>query len=153
MPSYASERTEDISSRSPIWTITTAVTFLRGMARLVGVVIYAVHNLGNTYFWTDESSTFISALGWPGIGGELGALADAWSWIMQTFLNPGVFHVLARFWSPSVGTDIYLLRLLPITYFLIYLLAIVLLSRFMRLPWLWAFAIVGLMMREDMTLH
>ena len=153
MPSHASELMDDTSSRSPIGTITSVVTVLSGMALLAGVVIYAVHNLGNTYFWTDESSTFMSALGWPGIGGEPGALGDAWSWIMRTFLDPGVFHVLVRFWSLSVGTEIYLLRFLPFIFFLIYLAAIILLSRLMRLPWLWEFAVVGLMMLENITLY
>jgi hypothetical protein len=112
------------------------------------LVIYAVRNLGNTYFWTDESSTFMSALGWPGVGAEAGAVADAWSWIMRTFLDPGVFHMLVRYWALNVGTAIEILRVLPFLFFLAYLIAIVLLGRLMRLPWLFALAVVGLVLLE-----
>lgn len=153
MPTQAPEVMDESHLAGTRWNGTTILGVVSGVALAMGVVIYAIHNLGNTYFWTDESSTFMSALGWPGIGGEPGALADAWSWIMRTFLDPGIFHILVRFWSLSVGTEIYLLRLLPFTYFLVYLAAIILLSRFMRLPWLWAFAVVGVMMLENITLY
>ena len=93
----------------------------------------------------------MSALGWPGIGGEAGAIGDAWSWIMRTFLDPGVFHMLVRFWALNVGTEIEVLRFLPFIFFLIYLVAIALLGRLMRLPWVFALAVVGLMLLENIT--
>ncbi|MDC3376477.1 hypothetical protein OAV85_00555 [Candidatus Nanopelagicales bacterium] len=131
--------------------LTRWLSVISGAVLIAALVIFAVRNLGNTYFWTDESSTFMSALGWPGIGGEAGAIGDAWSWIMRTFLDPGVFHMLVRFWSLNVGTQIEVLRFLPFIFFLIYLVAIVLLGRLMRLPWVFALGVVGLMLLENIT--
>jgi hypothetical protein len=59
--------------------------------------------------------------------------------------------MLVRFWSLNVGTQIEVLRFLPFIFFLIYLVAIVLLGRLMRLPWVFALAVVGLMLLENIT--
>jgi len=112
--SLQAERLEEQVSDSP--RVTRWLAVISGTVLIAALVVFAVRNLGNTYFWTDESSTFMSALGWPGIGGEAGAIGDAWSWIMRTFLDPGVFHMLVRFWALNVGTQIEVLRLLPSCY-------------------------------------
>ena len=70
---------------------------------------------------------------------------------MRTFLDLGVFHMLVRYWALNVGTAIEILRVLPFLFFLAYLIAIVLLGRLMRLPWLFALAVVGLMLLENIT--
>ena len=68
MTSPASRVTEDTCIRNPIGEVTTALAVASGVALLVSAVMCAVSNLGNIDFWTDESSTCMSAFGWQGTG-------------------------------------------------------------------------------------
>lgn len=121
------------------------------MLLAVGLIGYALHNLGNRYFWTDESSTFFAALAWPSPGGSPGAMSDAWQWTMTGFLDPGFFHMLVRYWAMWIGTDIVTLRLLPFLLFLGYVIALLALFRLLGAPWFLAAGGIGLMMLDNIT--
>jgi len=118
---------------------------------LVGVVALAVNNLGNRYFWTDESSSLYTSLGWPGVGERVGSLAGAWDWIIETHVEPGLYNLLERFWALGLGTQITTLRLYPFLFFLIYLGALIALGRLVLVPWFLIAGVVGLMMLENIT--
>lgn len=118
---------------------------------LVGVVALAVNNLGNRYFWTDESSSLYTSLGWPGVGERAGSLAGAWNWTIETHVEPGLYNMLERFWALGVGTQITTLRLYPFLFFLIYLGALIGLGRLVRVPWFLIAGVVGLMLLENIT--
>lgn len=63
----------------------------------IGVAGLGFHNLGNRYFWTDESSTFYAALGWPAPGAAPAYISAAWDSTISAFLDPGIFHMLVPF--------------------------------------------------------
>lgn len=118
---------------------------------LVGVIALAINNLGNRYFWTDESSSLYTSLGWPGVGERAGSLAGAWNWTIETHVEPGLYNMLERFWALGVGTGITTLRVYPFLFFLIYLVALVALGRLVRVPWFVIAGVVGLMLLENIT--
>jgi len=118
---------------------------------LVGVVALAINNLGNRYFWTDESSSLYTSLGWPGVGERAGSLAGAWDWTIATHVEPGLYNLLERFWALGLGTHITTLRLYPFLFFLIYVGALIALGRLIRVPWFLITGVVGLMMLENIT--
>lgn len=117
----------------------------------LGVLGLAIHNLGNLHFWTDESSTLFTALTWPEPGGPPGDISVAWSGTMNGFLDPGLFHMLVRFWAINIGTSIEILRVLPFALFLIYAVSLYFLARVLRAPWYLAAAAVAIMMFENIT--
>lgn len=116
-----------------------------------GIAWFAAHNLGNHYLWTDEATTFWTALGSPPAGQELGSLATAWQGTMAGFLDPGLYHVLVRIWAVAFGTDIVTLRLLPFIFFLVYVGAILGVTRLLGAPWFMGAGVAGLMMLENIT--
>ena len=116
----------------------------------VAVVIYAWRNLGNRYFWSDEASSLYTSLGWPEIGERSRGIAEAWT-ASQTHIEPGLFNMLEYLWAVGIGTQIEVLRTLPFLFFVIYILAILILSRFVNAPWYLGSAIVGLMFLENIT--
>lgn len=116
----------------------------------VGILGLAIHNLGNRYFWTDESSSFFTALGWPGPGGEPGGLAEI-NATLVTFLDPGVFHLLIRLWTELFGYSIVALRILPFIFFFVYIFGLFFWGRKLKVPLVLSAGIVGLMMLENIT--
>jgi len=116
-----------------------------------GVVLLAVNNLGNRYFWTDESSSLYTALGWPGVGDRAGSLAGAWNWTIETHVEPGLYNMLERFWALGVGTGIETLRVYPFLFFLIYLASLIGVGRLLRLPWFLIAGVLGLVLLENIT--
>ncbi len=117
-----------------------------------GVISLGVHNLGNHYFWTDESSSLFAALGWPGPGMEPGGIQEI-NQSLIAFLDPGLFHYLTRIWTDLFGYRIEVLRTLPFLFFLLYLVGLVLWSRLIKIPSVVGVAIVGVMMLENITPH
>lgn len=117
----------------------------------IGIFGFAAHNLGNRYFWTDESSSLFTSLGWPGVGERSGSIAGAWNWTMATHVEPGLYNMLERFWALGVGTEITTLRIYPFMFFLIYLSAIAGIGRLLRLPWFLIAGIIGLLLLENIT--
>ena len=115
-----------------------------------GIAGLAVHNLGNRYFWTDESSSFFTALGWPAPGQQPGGLSEIQQTLI-TFLDPGLFHLMIRGWSETFGTSIESLRTLPFLFFVLYVIALLLWYRRFRLPLLVAVAGVSVMMLDNIT--
>ena len=120
-----------------------------GMLSL-GVVGLGLHNLGNRYFWTDESSSFFTALGWPAPGQQPGGLAEIQQTLI-TFLDPGLYHLMIRAWSELFGTSIQSLRSLPFLFFALYAVALVLWYRRFKFPLIVASAGVAVMMLENIT--
>ncbi len=124
--------------------------YLSLISLALGVVGLGLHNLGNRYFWTDESSSFFTALGWPAPGDPPGGLA-AIQQTLVTFLDPGLYHLMIRGWSDLFGTRIETLRALPFTFFVLYVIALLLWYRRFRLPLIVGTAGVSLMMVENIT--
>lgn len=120
-----------------------------GMLSL-GVVGVGLHNLGNRYFWTDESSSFFTALGWPAPGQPPGGLAEIQQTLI-TFLDPGLYHLMIRAWSELFGTSIYSLRSLPFLFFVLYAVTLFLWYRRFNFPLIVASAGVAVMMLENIT--
>jgi len=116
----------------------------------IGVTGLGLHNLGNRYFWTDESSSFFTALGWPAPGQQPGGLADIQQTLI-TFLDPGLFHLMIRGWSETFGTSIQSLRSLPFIFFVLYIAALLLWYRRFRLPLLVAVAGAAVMTLDNIT--
>jgi len=116
----------------------------------IGLAGLSLHNLGNRYFWTDESSSFFTALGWPAPGQQPGDLA-AIQQTLVTFLDPGLYHLVTRGWSELFGTSIESLRSLPFTFFILYVVALLLWYRRFQLPWVVASAGVSIMMLDNIT--
>ena len=131
----------------PILLVDILATAMLGL----GLVGYTIHNLGNRYFWTDESSTFFTALSWPAPGQPPGDIADAWSVTTTAFLDPGLFHMIVRYWAAVVGTGIETLRFLPFVFFLIYLVSVFCLIRLVGAPWFLAVGGLAVMMVENIT--
>jgi len=117
----------------------------------VGVVALAINNLGNRYFWTDESSSLYTSLGWPGVGARAGSLSGAWDWIVGVNLEPGLHNVLERYWALGVGTQIFELRSFPFFFFLVYIGSLVGLGWLLRVPLFLIAGVVALMMLENIT--
>jgi len=117
----------------------------------VGVVALAINNLGNRYFWTDESSSLYTSLGWPGVGTRAGSLSGAWDWIIGVNLEPGLYNVLERYWALGVGTQIFELRAFPFFFFLVYIGSLVGLGWLLRVPLFLIAGVVALMMLENIT--
>lgn len=125
---------------------------VNGLLIVVAGAIYAANNLGNRYFWTDESSTFLSSLGWPGVGQEprgLGAIKEQ----LAYYFDPGAFHFLLRLWVELFGSSIQSLRSLPFLFFLLYLLGLAFWYRQLRVPMAVGFAGVSVMFLDRLSLH
>lgn len=116
----------------------------------ISMLIFAARNLGNHYFWTDESATFFTALGWPGPGQPPGDFAAIWS-TMLTFVDPGGYQLLVRAWTEVFGTSIVALRLLPFIFFVGYVMALLKWYRLAAAPWIIAAAGASLMLVENIT--
>lgn len=116
----------------------------------VTVVVYALRNLGNRYFWSDEASSLYTSLGWPEVGERSRGMTEAWT-ASQGHIEPGLFNMLEYLWAVGAGTQIERLRALPFLFFVFYVLAILILSRFVQAPWYLGAAIVGLMFLENIT--
>ena len=143
----APSRGPAVSRISYIWS---PLGFISLGILVTSIAGLAVHNLGNRYFWTDESSSFFTALGWPAPGQEPGGLSEIQQTLI-TFLDPGLFHLMIRGWSETFGTSIQSLRSLPFAFFVLYLIALLLWYRRFRLPLLVAVAGVSVMMLENIT--
>ena len=118
---------------------------------IAGVMALAANNLGNRYFWTDESSSLFTSLGWPGVGERAGTLGAAWDWILNPNLEPGLYNILERYWVLGVGAEITTLRFYAFLFFLLYLISLVALGRLAELPWLLVAGVVALMLLENVT--
>jgi hypothetical protein len=117
---------------------------------LTAVVTYAVRNLGNRNFWSDEASSLYSSLGWPEVGEKSRGLSEAWA-ASQSHIEPGLFNMLEFFWANAIGTQITTIRLMPFLFFIAYLASLLALSRFVKAPWYLGFAVIGLMLLENIT--
>jgi len=117
---------------------------------LTAVVIFAVRNLGNRYFWSDEASSLYTSLGWPEVGEKSRGLSEAWA-ASQSHIEPGLFNMLEFFWANAIGTQITTIRLMPFLFFIAYLASLLVLSRFVKAPWYLGFAVIGLMLLENIT--
>jgi hypothetical protein len=126
------------------------VTLVGGLAFVAGVFGLGLQNLGDRYFWTDESSSFFTALGWPGVGQEAGGLAEIQQ-TLSTFLDPSLFHLLIRGWLEVFGTNIEALRALPFVFFVLYLIGIIAWYRKFGFAPVVAFAGAAIMMLDNIT--
>lgn len=115
-----------------------------------GMAGYAVHNLGNRYFWTDESLTFFTGRGFPPVGEQLGSIDRAWQGV-GAFLDPGLFQILGRFWTLAFGTGILSLRMLPFLLLLAYALSLIIAFRLLGAPIYLAVGGTSLMFLENIT--
>ena len=131
-------------------TLTKFANILATLILGAGIVIYAINNLGNRYFWSDEASSFLTSLGFPPPGQFVGSLADSWA-ANQSHVEPGLFNWLERLWAQGFGTEIETLRTLPFTFFLVYITSILLLSRFVGAPWFLGCAAASVMLLENIT--
>lgn len=130
--------------------VSRAANIAATVALLVGVFLFAFHNLGNRNFWSDEASSFLTAMGFPPVGQESSGLAEAWA-TNSSGLEPGMFNWIERFWALGLGTDIVTLRAFPFVLFLIYAGGLLILSRMVKAPWIFGCAVVGLMFLENIT--
>jgi hypothetical protein len=130
--------------------VSRAAGIISGLLLTAGVLGLALHNLGNHYFWSDESSAFFTSLGWPGPGGEPGDLGAIWSTLI-TFLDPGLFQLLTRAWFEIFGSAMPTLRSLPFTFFVLYLIGILAWMRLIRAPWFLAIGGTAVMMLDNIT--
>jgi len=146
----------DATTSQPTQKVSELPRVLRTMGYLslgllgLGVVGLGLHNLGNRYFWTDESSSFFTALGWPTPGQEPGGLA-AIQQTLVTFLDPGLYHLMTRGWIEVFGTSIQSLRSLPFVFFVLYVVALLLWYRRFGLPLIVGAAGVSIMMLDNIT--
>jgi len=136
-----------VSRSSHIWSSLGLISLGIFATSIAGL---AVHNLGNRYFWTDESSSFFTALGWPAPGQEPGGISEIQQTLI-TFLDPGLFHLMIRGWSETFGTSIQSLRSLPFIFFVFYVITLLLWYRRFQLPLLVAVAGVSVMMLDNIT--
>ena len=138
--------TETVASRSERLANGLAFVMLA-----MGISWYGLRNLTNNNFWSDEASSFYTALGWPPPGESAGSLGDAWYWTLTTHVEPGLFNLMERFWALMFGTEIYVLRLMPFVLFLVYLAAAVAVGRLVQLPWFLAVAAAAMVLLENIT--
>lgn len=131
-------------------TTTVVINVFASVVLFIGIVIYALHNLGNRYFWSDESSSFLTAMGFPPEGQKASGLSEAWA-TNSSGLEPGMFNWVERFWALGIGTDIVTLRAFPFVLFLVYAGSVLALSRMVRAPWILGCAVVSLMLVENIT--
>ncbi len=117
---------------------------------IVGIGIYAVRNLGNRYFWTDEATSLLTTLGWPPVGKFAEDLSSPRDVILG-HIEPGMFNLIERFWALWVGTEIVALRAFPFLLFISYIVALLILSRVVGAPWFLGCAVVSLMLLENIT--
>lgn len=113
------------------------------------IVVFLIHNLGNDAIWDAESDGVLRSLGYPS-GYETRGLSDVLEGTKHTN-DAGGFDVLLHWWMQIFGTGIVGIRALPALFFLIYVVAILLLGRQMRLPLWAATAVVGAMLVENIT--
>ena len=116
----------------------------------VGLMLYALHNLGNRYFWTDEASSFFTTLGFPAIGQFSSELSSPWG-VIEGHIEPGMFNLVERYWATWIGTEIWTLRTFPFLLFIGYLVSILLLSRIVGAQLYLGCAAVGLILLENIT--
>jgi len=117
---------------------------------VLGVLLYAVGNLGNRFFFSGEATFLFQFLGVGPEGQETSYLANAWS-ANQSHLEPGLYTWIEHFWAQNLGTGILTLRVLPFLLFLTYVAALLLLSRLVKAPWFLGCAVVGLMFLDNFT--
>ena len=129
---------------------TRAANILASLILFVGIVVYAINNLGNRYFWSDEASSFLTSLGFPRVGQVSGTLAESWA-ANQSHVEPGLFNWLERFWALGLGTEISIMRALPFVFFLAYVVSLLLLARIIGAPWFVGCAAVSVMLLENIT--
>lgn len=127
-----------------------ALGVVGGLVLAAALLALGIHNLGNHYFWTDESSALMIALGWPAPGHPWGGLQDM-TVHMSAYLDPGLFHFATRAWAELFGTSIVTLRLLPFLFFIAYVAGLLLWFRLVRAPWIVATAGAALLMLENIT--
>jgi len=119
---------------------------------LVAIVIFYLGNFGNQGFWGDETATFwqselaypITETGFPG----LQAMFDS---IRGGSADPGGFNVLLLTWINLFGATVESLRTFAFSFLLLYLLFIVILTRWLALPELIASAVIAIMLLENIT--
>ena len=129
---------------------TKAANILASLILFAGIVVYAINNLGNRYFWSDEASSFLTSLGFPRVGQVSGTLAESWA-ANQSHVEPGLFNWLERFWALGLGTEISIMRALPFVFFLAYVVSLLLLARIIGAPWFVGCAAVSVMLLENIT--
>ena len=125
---------------------------LNGLLIVIAGTWFAAKNLGNRYFWTDESSTFLSALGAPGVGQAprgLGAIKEQ----LAYYFDPGTFHFLVRLWTELFGSSIQALRALPFFFFLLYLFGLAVWYWRLKIPMAVGFAGISVMLLDELTLR
>jgi hypothetical protein len=130
-----------------VWRVSGLLGFF---TLAIGIGVLALNNLGNHYFWTDESSSFFAALGWPGPGMEPGGFDDI-NQSLKAFLDPGLFHYMIRGWTDLFGYRIEVLRALPFIFFLLYVVGLLLWSKLIKVPLIVGVGIAGIMMLENIT--
>ncbi len=130
--------------------LTRTANILATVILFAGIAIYAINNLSNRYFWSDEASSFLTSLGFPPVGQVSGTLAESWA-ANQSHLEPGLFNWLERFWALGFGTEIGTMRALPFVFFLVYVVSLLLLSRIVGAPWFLGCAAVSVMLLENIT--
>ncbi len=113
------------------------------------VLLFLMRNLGNDAIWDAESDGVFRSLGYPS-GYENGSLGRVLEGTRYTN-DAGGFDVLLHWWMQIFGTGIIALRALPGLFFLVYLVAILVLGRRLRLPTWAAAAVVGAMLLENIT--
>jgi hypothetical protein len=116
---------------------------------ITGVGLFAIRNLGNRYFWSDESTSFFTVLGWPPV--EKFDNLSAVFGVREGHVEPGMFNLLERYWALWVGADIVTLRTFPFLIFIVYVAALLLLARKVGAPWFLGCAVVSLMLLESIT--
>lgn len=141
----------DTSTAERLCALTRILNVLSVAILAVGVAGLGLHNLGNRYFWTDESSTFYAGLGWPAPGAPPGPISAAWDFTMNGFLDPGIFHMLVRVWAINIGSEPVLLRIIPFMFFLIYVAAIFGVTRLLGAPIFVGAGVASLMLFENIT--
>ena len=116
---------------------------------ITGVGLFAIRNLGNRYFWSDESTSLFTVLGWPPVE-KFDNLSTVFG-VREGHVEPGMFNLLERYWALWVGVDIVSLRTLPFLIFIVYIAALLLLARKVGAPWFLGCAVVGFMLLENIT--
>ncbi len=119
---------------------------------IIALVFFYLNNFGNEGFWTDETTTFwqsrlafpLSDKGFPGIQEMFAAVRGGSA-------DPGGFNVALLAWFTIFGTAVESLRSFAFVFFIIYLLFMWILMRWLALPALVAASAIGLMLLENIT--